>query len=62
PVERVPALIAGADLGLVPCRRDPFVDKVMLPVRLLEYVVMGLPAVVSRVGTVEAYFGDDAVA
>ncbi|MDP6775142.1 MAG: glycosyltransferase [Candidatus Latescibacteria bacterium] len=62
PVEQVPDLIRQADIGLVPCRRDVFVDKVMLPVRLLEYVVMGLPAVVSRVGTVEAYFGSDEVA
>jgi glycosyltransferase involved in cell wall biosynthesis len=62
PVEQVPTLIAGADVGLVPCRRDPFVDKVMLPVRLLEYAVMGLPAVVARVGTVESYFSDGDVA
>ena len=62
PVEQIPAMIAGAHLGLVPCRKDVFVDRVMLPVRLLEYVVMGLPAVAARVGTVEAYFRDDEVA
>ena len=62
PVERVPDLIRKADLGLVPCEKDVFVDKVMLPVRLLEYVTMGLPAVVSRVGTVESYFGESEVA
>ena len=62
PVEKVPRLIDRADLGLVPCRKDVFVDKVMLPVRLLEYVTMGLPAVVSKVGTVESYFGDEDVA
>ena len=62
PVDQVPNLIRNAHLGLVPCKKDVFVDKVMLPVRLLEYVVMGLPAVVSRVGTVETYFNDDEVA
>ena len=62
PVEQVPGLIRNAHLGLVPCRKDVFVDRVMLPVRLLEYVVMGLPSVVSRVGTVESYFTDDEVA
>ncbi|MCZ6633786.1 MAG: glycosyltransferase, partial [bacterium] len=62
PVDQVPDLIRNAHLGLVPCKRDVFVDKVMLPVRLLEYVVMGLPAVVARVETVEAYFKDDEVA
>jgi len=62
PVEQVPELIRRADLGLVPCKKDVFVDKVMLPVRLLEYVAMGLPSVCSRIGTVESYFGDNEVA
>ncbi len=62
PVERVPKLIREADLGLVPCKKDVFVDKVMLPVRLLEYVAMGLPSVCSRVGTVESYFDDSEIA
>lgn len=62
PVEQVPGLIRNAHLGLVPCRRDPFVDKVMLPVRLLEYVAMELPSVVTEVGTVRSYFGPDDVA
>ena len=62
PVEQIPELIRRSHVGLVPCHKDVFVDKVMLPVRLLEYVVMELPAVVSRVGTVEAYFKDDEVA
>jgi glycosyltransferase involved in cell wall biosynthesis len=61
PVEQVPELIRQADLGLVPCKKDVFVDKVMLPVRLLEYVAMGLPSVCSRVGTVESYFDDTEV-
>lgn len=61
PVEQVPELISQADVGIVPCRKDVFVDTVMLPVRLLEYVAMGLPSVVSRVGTVEAYFDDTQV-
>ncbi len=62
PLEQVPGLIRSADIGIVPCKRDVFVDQVMLPVRLLEYVASGLPAVVSRVGTVEAYFDDEEVA
>ena len=61
PVEQVPRLISQADVGIVPCRKDVFVDTVMLPVRLLEYVAMGLPSVVSRVGTVESYFDDTQV-
>jgi len=62
PVDQIPGLIEGAHVGIVPCKKDVFVDKVMLPVRLLEYVAMNLPAITSRVGTVETYFGDDEVA
>lgn len=62
PVDRVPGLIEEADLGIVPCKKDVFVDKVMLPVRLLEYIAMNVPTIVSRVGTVETYFNDSEVA
>jgi len=62
PVERVPQLIEEAHMGIVPCKKDVFVDKVMLPVRLLEYIAMNVPTIVSRVGTVETYFDDTEVA
>lgn len=62
PVDQVPGLIEQAHIGIVPCKKDIFVDKVMLPVRLLEYVAMNVPTIISRVGTVESYFTDDEVA
>ena len=62
PVDQIPHLIEQAHIGIVPCKKDIFVDKVMLPVRLLEYVAMNLPTIISRVGTVESYFSDDEVA
>jgi len=62
PVDQIPQLIEQAHIGIVPCKKDIFVDKVMLPVRLLEYVAMNLPTIISRVGTVESYFNDDEVA
>jgi glycosyltransferase involved in cell wall biosynthesis len=62
PVEQIPGLISRAHIGLVPCKKDLFVDTVMLPVRLLEYVAMNIPSIVSRVGTVETYFTNDEVA
>lgn len=62
PVEQIPALIEQAHIGIVPCKKDVFVDKVMLPVRLLEYVAMNVPTIISRVGTVESHFTDDEVA
>lgn len=58
PVEEIPARLTEAHLGVVPTLRDHFTD-LLLPVKLLEYVHMGLPAVASRLPTIERYFGDD---
>jgi glycosyltransferase involved in cell wall biosynthesis len=53
-------LIRSCDLGVVPYRRDVFTDGI-LPTKLLEYVALGIPALVARTGVVSRYFDDDAV-
>jgi glycosyltransferase involved in cell wall biosynthesis len=58
PVEEIPARLAEAHLGVVPTLRDDFTEM-LLPVKLLEYVHMGLPTVASRLPVIERYFGDD---
>jgi glycosyltransferase involved in cell wall biosynthesis len=58
PVEEIPARLAEADLGVVPTLRDDFTE-LLLPVKLLEYVHMGLPVIASRLPVIERYFGDD---
>jgi glycosyltransferase involved in cell wall biosynthesis len=58
PVEEIPARLEAADLGVVPTLRDDFTE-LLLPVKLLEYVHMGLPVVASRLPVIERYFGDD---
>jgi glycosyltransferase involved in cell wall biosynthesis len=58
PVEQIPARLAEAHLGVVPTLRDDFTEM-LLPVKLLEYVHMGLPTVASRLPVIERYFGDD---
>jgi glycosyltransferase involved in cell wall biosynthesis len=58
PVEEIPSRLAEAHLGVVPTLRDDFTE-LLLPVKLLEYVHMGLPAVASRLPVIERYFGDD---
>lgn len=58
PVEEIPARLTEAHLGVVPTLRDDFTE-LLLPVKLLEYVHMGLPVVASRLPVIERYFGDD---
>jgi glycosyltransferase involved in cell wall biosynthesis len=58
PVEEIPARLAEAHLGVVPTLRDDFTEM-LLPVKLLEYVHMGLPTIASRLPVIERYFGDD---
>jgi len=58
PVEQIPARLAEADLGVVPTLDDEFTEM-LLPVKLLEYVHMGLSVVASRLPVIERYFGDD---
>jgi glycosyltransferase involved in cell wall biosynthesis len=58
PVGEIPSRLSEAHLGVVPTLRDDFTE-LLLPVKLLEYVHMGLPVVASRLPVIERYFGDD---
>lgn len=58
PIEELPKLIASADVGLVPYRRDPFTDGI-LPTKLMEYAALGLPTIAVRTPVIEAYFAED---
>ncbi len=59
-VPELPERLSGMELGLVGNRRGAAAD-LMLPVKLLEYVALGIPAVVPRLKTIEHYFADDMV-
>jgi len=58
PLERIPAEIAAADVGIVPNRGGPFSD-LALPTRVLEYLSMDRPVVVSRSPAIADLFGED---
>jgi glycosyltransferase involved in cell wall biosynthesis len=61
PVEKLPALISQSDVGIVPYTADAF-TRYVLPTKLLEYAAIGIPAISSRLSTVEAYFDSSMVA
>jgi glycosyltransferase involved in cell wall biosynthesis len=60
PITEMPALLRRAHVGVVPSQRDPWTDEV-LPTKLLEYAVMGIPVITFRNPTIERYFPEDAV-
>jgi glycosyltransferase involved in cell wall biosynthesis len=59
-LDEIPRLLQQAHVGLEPSRHDPYTDYV-LPLKLLESVAVGLPCLVSRRPTIEAYFSEDMV-
>ena len=60
PADQLPPLVASADLGVVPYRDDVFTDS-LLPTKLMEYAVMGLPCVVARTSAISRYFDETMV-
>ena len=60
PLEEIPARLEAMDFGVLGNRRTVAGD-LMLPVKLLEYVALGIPVVVPRLRTIANYFADDMV-
>ena len=60
PLEDVPALVAAADVGIAPTRRDRFTD-LTISTKVFEYAVMGKPVVATRLRALERYFPGDAL-
>jgi glycosyltransferase involved in cell wall biosynthesis len=57
PVASIPAELEAANLAVVPTLHDRF-GELLLPVKLLEFVHMGLPVVASRLEGIASYFSD----
>lgn len=60
PVEALPSVLGDASVGLVPNRATE-ATQLMLPVKLLEYMNMGIPVICARLRTIEYYFPDEAL-
>ncbi len=59
-IDDLPALLAGADIGLVPSLAEPYLQY-SLSTKFLEYAAMGVPAVASDLATLRHHFTDAAV-
>jgi len=57
PFEHIPAELQAAHIGVVPTLHDRFTE-LLLPVKLLEYVHMGLPVISSRLPGIAGYFSE----
>lgn len=61
PLEAIPQYLSHCHLGVLAIRSDVFFDFAF-PNKLPEFVVAGVPALVSRLPVLQHYFSDDAVA
>jgi glycosyltransferase involved in cell wall biosynthesis len=60
PIDDLPALLAGSDIGVVPSLPEPYLAY-SLSTKLLEYAAMGLPIIATDLATFRAHFSDQAI-
>ncbi len=60
PVERMAPILHACSVGIVP-NRDNAATQIMLPVKLMEYAMLGVPAAAARLAPIMQYFDDRAV-
>src|SRR5271157_565943 len=57
----IPAWLEQCDVGILPIRRDVFLDFAF-PNKLPEFIIMGKSVIVSRLKAIQYYFSDNALA
>ena len=60
PVEQIAPLVHACSIGIVP-NRDNSATRLMLPVKLMEYAMLGVPVVAARLDPITQYFDERAV-
>lgn len=60
PVEQLKTFLSDMDIGIVANRKNIATD-LMLPVKMLEYIALGIPVVAPRLKTIAWYFTDDMI-
>lgn len=60
PIEELKPILARASAGIVPIVDNTF-TRYMLPVKLLEYVALGIPVICSSTESIRAYFDETMV-
>jgi glycosyltransferase involved in cell wall biosynthesis len=60
PINKIAEVMANADLGIVPKRNDPFGGEAF-STKILEFMSLGIPVIVSRTKIDNYYFNDSVV-
>ncbi len=60
PVEELPPLLHRCSVGLVPLRKNA-ANQIMLPVKLMEYAMLGVPIAAARLDPITQYFDGKAI-
>ena len=60
PMDDLPSLLAGADIGLVPSLAEPYMEY-SLSTKLLEYAAMGVPTIATDLATFRHHFTERAL-
>jgi glycosyltransferase involved in cell wall biosynthesis len=60
PVEKLAPVLHACSVGVVP-NRDNAATRIMLPVKLMEYAMLGVPVVAARLDPITQYFDQSAV-
>lgn len=60
PIEQIPARLARANAGIYTGLSDPHME-IATPTKVLEYAMMGIPIISSKLQVLEYFFEDDAI-